>query len=107
MALTFYSNDPCPKCRWPVMHAVIETHPDLRDVALQNFYCAKCGPIRTESLSLRRPKAVRCPSQPNESLSSSPSGAFLSQKAARNCGKRPEQTSAVFNSGATERAHFS
>jgi hypothetical protein len=107
MALTFYSNDPCPKCRWPVMHAVIGAHPNLRDVALQNFYCAKCGPIRTEILSLRPPKTTRCPSQPNESSSSSPSAAFLSQKAARNCGKRSEQASAVFNSGATERAHIS
>jgi hypothetical protein len=54
MSLTFYSNDPCPKCNRPILHAVIDPHPTSRDLAFHKFHCADCGPIRTEILSLGR-----------------------------------------------------
>jgi hypothetical protein len=55
MSLTFYFNDPCPKCAKPILQAVIEPHPSLRNLALQKFHCADCGPIKTNVLSLSRP----------------------------------------------------
>jgi hypothetical protein len=53
MSLTLYSNDLCPKCRKPTLHAVIDSHPTDRDIAVRKFYCAQCGPIKTEFLSLK------------------------------------------------------
>jgi hypothetical protein len=61
MSLTFYSNDACPKCSKPTLQSVIEPHPSRRDLALQNFQCAKCGPIKTNILSL-------IPSKPSPGL---------------------------------------
>ncbi len=55
MSLTFRLNEPCPKCRKPIMQSVIELHPTQRDLALHNFHCADCGPIKTEVLSLKPP----------------------------------------------------
>jgi len=53
MPFTFYIDDTCPKCRKPKMQAVIEPHPTRCDLALQNFECADCGPVKTKVLSLR------------------------------------------------------
>jgi hypothetical protein len=38
------------------MHAAIERHPTDRDLAVQKFHCASCGPIKTEILSLKSPR---------------------------------------------------
>jgi hypothetical protein len=35
------------------MQAIIEPHPTRPDLALQNFECADCGPIKTRILSLK------------------------------------------------------
>jgi hypothetical protein len=35
------------------MHAMIDPHPTDRDVALQKFHCADCGPIKIKSISLK------------------------------------------------------
>jgi hypothetical protein len=53
VSLTFYFNDLCPRCRKPIMQAVIESHPDNRDRALQKFHCADCGPVKTTVISLK------------------------------------------------------
>jgi len=60
MPLTFYFKDPCPKCSKPIMYAVVEAHPNCRDLALHKLHCADCGPIKTILLSL---KPVKPPSE--------------------------------------------
>jgi ssDNA-binding Zn-finger/Zn-ribbon topoisomerase 1 len=59
MSLAFYFNDPCPKCRKPLMQAVIEKHPTRQDLAVQNFRCTDCGPVKTKVISLtpKKPSA--------------------------------------------------
>jgi len=52
MSLRFFFNDRCPKCAQPTMQAVIEAHPSRRDLALHNFHCDDCGPIKTKIISL-------------------------------------------------------
>jgi hypothetical protein len=52
MPLRFQLNDPCPRCGQPTMQAEIETHPSRRDLALHNFTCAACGPVKTKIISL-------------------------------------------------------
>jgi hypothetical protein len=53
MSFTTSFNDTCPKCHKSIMRAVFESHPSNRDLALQNFECAECGPIKTKILSLK------------------------------------------------------
>ena len=53
MSLTLFGNDPCPRCRKPVRQTTIELHPTRRDLAVHNFVCADCGPVRTKIISLR------------------------------------------------------
>jgi hypothetical protein len=53
MSFILFFNETCPKCRKPVMRAVIEPHPSRRDVALQNFECSDCGVVKTKVLSLK------------------------------------------------------
>jgi len=55
MALIFHSSDPCPRCGKPTTQAEIELHPARNDLALHNFICADCGPVRTKVLSLTPP----------------------------------------------------
>jgi hypothetical protein len=56
MSLTLFINETCPKCRKPIMHGVIEAHPSRRDIALENFVCADCGPVKTKIISLKPSK---------------------------------------------------
>ena len=53
MSLNLPYNDPCPRCHKPTMDSVIEAHPRRNDIALQNFRCADCGPVKTVVLSLK------------------------------------------------------
>jgi hypothetical protein len=53
MSFTLFTGDKCPKCHKPIMRANIEPHPSRRDLALQNFACADCGPVKTIILSLK------------------------------------------------------
>jgi len=55
MSIVLRSSDPCPKCSKGKMQSVIEAHPSRPDLALHNFHCADCGPIKTEVLSLKPP----------------------------------------------------
>jgi C4-type Zn-finger protein len=59
MSLNLFFNDTCPKCRKPTMHGVIEAHPSRRDIALQNYQCAFCGPVKTKIISLAPRKPVQ------------------------------------------------
>ena len=52
MPFTLYVDYICPKCRKPTMQAVVELHPTNPDLALQNFECAECGPVKTKIISL-------------------------------------------------------
>jgi hypothetical protein len=52
MSLTFHFNDPCPKCHKPLMQAMIEKHPTRTDLAVHNFHCADCGPVKSRIFSL-------------------------------------------------------
>jgi hypothetical protein len=53
MSLTFYFKESFPKCRKPTVQAEIVAHPVRRDLALQNFHCPACGPIKTKLISLK------------------------------------------------------
>jgi len=53
MTFSLSFNDTCPKCHKPIMQAVIESHPSNPDLALQNFECADCGPVKTKIHSLK------------------------------------------------------
>ena len=52
MAFTLFYNDTCPRCRKPLMRGVVEPHPSRPDLALNNFQCANCGPVKTKIISL-------------------------------------------------------
>jgi hypothetical protein len=56
MPLTFFVDEICPKCRKPIKIAVIELHPSRPDLAVHNFECADCGPVRAKLISLKPPK---------------------------------------------------
>jgi hypothetical protein len=53
MSYDTFIDEICPRCHKPVKPAVIEPHPTRRDLALQNFECANCGPIKTKVISLK------------------------------------------------------
>jgi hypothetical protein len=53
MSFTVYAENVCPKCRKATMHSVIERHPSRGDIALHNFACVDCGPVKTEVISLK------------------------------------------------------
>jgi hypothetical protein len=57
MSLTLFINDACPRCRKTVKLAVIEPHPTRRDLAIHNFHCLDCGPVKARLISLRPRKA--------------------------------------------------
>jgi hypothetical protein len=52
MSLVLSSGEICPKCRKALMQGVVEAHPSRRDLALHNFQCADCGPVKTKVISL-------------------------------------------------------
>ncbi len=52
MSFIVYVDDICPKCHKPITQSVIEPHPTRRDVALHNFQCVDCGPVKTKVISL-------------------------------------------------------
>ncbi len=53
MSLNLYFNDVCPRCHQPTMQAIIEPHPGDRYMAVQKYYCTKCGPVKTKLISLK------------------------------------------------------
>lgn len=55
-AIHFRVNGRCPRCGKPVRLATIEPHPTRNDVALHNYECADCGPVRTKIIPLRNEK---------------------------------------------------
>jgi hypothetical protein len=55
MSLTLFVDDTCPKCRKPVRLAVIEPHPTRRDLAVHNFLCIDCGPVKAKVYTLKPP----------------------------------------------------
>jgi RNase P subunit RPR2 len=59
MSLVLFRNEICPKCHKPLMQGVVEAHPSRDDLALHNFECADCGPIKTIILSLTPKKDLR------------------------------------------------
>ena len=53
MSFIVYAENVCPRCRKAIMQSVIERHPSHRDLALHNFICAECGPVKTKIISLK------------------------------------------------------
>lgn len=53
MSFTMFLSEMCPRCRKPITQTVIEAHPSRPDLALQNFECADCGPVKTKIYSLK------------------------------------------------------
>jgi hypothetical protein len=53
MSLVVYTNDPCPKCFNSWALGVVDRHPTRRDIALHNFYCGNCGPVKTNFIALK------------------------------------------------------
>jgi hypothetical protein len=56
MSLNLNYNDPCPRCGKPTMQSKIEPHPTRTDVAIQDFHCADCGPVKSVVHSLKPDK---------------------------------------------------
>ena len=52
MPLILFTDEPCPNCRKPIKQTTITLHPTLPDVALHNYECADCGPVKTKVISL-------------------------------------------------------
>ena len=50
MSIDLFMNDTCPKCRQPLMPAVIEPHPTRRSLAVHKFECSNCGTVQTSIL---------------------------------------------------------
>jgi hypothetical protein len=57
MSLTLFAVETCPRCRKPVTLSVIEPHPTNRDLAIHNFNCVDCGPVKAKIYSLRPGKS--------------------------------------------------
>jgi hypothetical protein len=53
MSFIVYVDDACPKCRKPIRRTTIERHPTRHDLAVHNFHCAACGPVKTKIISLK------------------------------------------------------
>jgi hypothetical protein len=56
MSLTLFIDEPCPRCHKAVKLAVIEPHPDRLDLAIHNYHCIDCGPVRAKIISLKPDK---------------------------------------------------
>lgn len=50
VSLDLFMNDTCPRCRKPLMAAVIESHPTRRNLAVHKFECSNCGAVQTKIL---------------------------------------------------------
>jgi hypothetical protein len=55
MSLALHVLNPCTKCGQVKMRSVIEAHASDNSLALHRFYCADCGPVKTEIISLKPP----------------------------------------------------
>lgn len=53
MSFTLFIDGTCPKCGQPVKYSVVELHPDRRDLAIHNFQCVACGPVKANTYSLK------------------------------------------------------
>jgi hypothetical protein len=53
MSLVLSSGEVCPRCHKAPMQGVVEAHPSRSDIALHNFECGTCGPVRTKIISLK------------------------------------------------------
>jgi hypothetical protein len=51
--MAYQISDTCPRCQKPIALVTIEPHPSRDDLALHNFNCANCGPIKTKIISTR------------------------------------------------------
>ena len=49
MSLTRFIDDACPRVRNPGKLTLIEPHPSDRDLAIHNYHCVDCGPVRARS----------------------------------------------------------
>jgi hypothetical protein len=58
MASNFYAEDICPKCAKPIFQSNIDRHPSRPDLAIYNFRCADCGPVKSEIISLTPSKSA-------------------------------------------------
>ena len=58
MSLNLFSDEPCPRCRKPIRQTTIELHPTNRALALHNYECAECGPVKTKIISLKPNKTA-------------------------------------------------
>jgi hypothetical protein len=57
MPFTLYIDETCPKCSKPAKLAVIEPHPGRPDLAIHNFQCADCGPVKAKIVTLMPSKS--------------------------------------------------
>jgi hypothetical protein len=56
MSLTLFINEPCPRCQKPIRQTTVGLHPTNPDIALHNYECADCGPVKTKIISLKSKK---------------------------------------------------
>jgi hypothetical protein len=53
MAFILHVDESYPKCGKPVAIIEIERHPSRPDLAIQNFQCGDCGPVKSRIYSLK------------------------------------------------------
>jgi hypothetical protein len=58
MPITFVVDEICPRCRKPIKIATIELHPSRSDLAVHNFECIDCGPVRAKLIPLKRQQEI-------------------------------------------------
>ena len=56
--MQFQVSETCPKCGELVTIATVEPHPTRGDLALHNYECERCGPIRTKLIPLLADKSA-------------------------------------------------
>ena len=52
MSLTLFIDDTCPRCRKSVKVAEVDLHPSRPDLAVYDYHCIDCGPVRAKIISL-------------------------------------------------------
>jgi hypothetical protein len=52
MSLTLFIDDTCPRCRKSVKVAEVDLHPSRPGLAVYNYHCIDCGPVRAKVVSL-------------------------------------------------------
>ena len=57
MSMTLYTNEPCPRCGKTIRQTTVDLHPTRAGLAIHNFECVDCGPVKSKVYSLKPGKS--------------------------------------------------